>query len=90
MNLSIYDIDGQEGFFVPSSAFRDLTKEAGANAMNMNMNFNSSGQDLESTAMQTLQQTLRSVTSAVSANIKKNRARIKYNTDIYLVDTNNR
>jgi len=90
ISLTIYDIDGQEGFFVPSSAFRDLAKEAGAQAMNMNLNMNTSGQDLESTAMQTLQQTLRSITSAVSSNIKKNKARIKYNTDIYLVDTGNK
>ena len=25
--LSVYDNDGQEGFFVPSSAFRDLSKD---------------------------------------------------------------
>lgn len=88
VDLSVYDIDGQEGFYVPTSAFRDLAKEAGGNAMNMNMNINSSGQNLESMAMQTLQQTLRSITSAASANIKQNRAKIKYNTEIYLVDNN--
>lgn len=91
VNLSVYDIDGQEGFFVPSSAFRDLAKEAGANAMQMNMNVNSSsGQSVEGMALQTLQQTLQSLTSAASSNIRKNRAKIKYNTDIYLVDTNSK
>lgn len=91
VNLSVYDIDGQEGFFVPSSAFRGLAKEAGANAMQMNMNVNSSsGQSVEGMALQTLQQTLQSLTSAASSNIRKNRAKIKYNTDIYLVDTNSK
>ncbi|MGG6496694.1 UNVERIFIED_CONTAM: conjugative transposon protein TraM, partial [Bacteroidetes bacterium 56_B9] len=27
VDLSVYDNDGQEGFFVPSSAFRDLSKD---------------------------------------------------------------
>jgi len=92
INLSVYDIDGQEGFFVPTSAFRDLAKEAGASAMQMNMNINSSGggQTVEGMAMQTLQQTLQSITSAASSNIKKNRAKIKYNTEIYLVDMNSK
>lgn len=90
VSLTIYDIDGQEGFFVPTSVFRDMAKEAGSQAMNMNLNMNSSGNGLESTAMQTLEQTLRSITSAVSSNIRQNKARIKYNTDIYLVDTGNK
>ena len=90
VDLSIYDLDGQEGLFVPSSSFRDLAKEAGSNAMNMNMNINSSGQNLEGMAMQTLQQTLQSVTGAVSSEIKKNRAKLKFNTEIYLVDANNK
>ena len=39
VNLSVYDNDGMEGFYVPESAFRDLMKEAGSQAMQQNMQF---------------------------------------------------
>ena len=33
VNLSVFDNDGMEGFYVPESAFRDMMKDAGAQAM---------------------------------------------------------
>lgn len=91
VQLTVYDLDCMKGFYVPSSDFRDLTKELGAGAMNMNVNMNSNSgqQSLESVAMQTLQQAFQSTTSALGNQIRKNRARIKYNTEIYLVDESN-
>lgn len=87
VNLRIYDLDCMEGFYVPLSSFRELAKDVGSSAMNMNMNINSTGeQNLESMAMQTLQQALSATTSAISNNIKQNKAKIKFNTEIYLVD----
>jgi conjugative transposon TraM protein len=89
VELTVYDMDCQEGFYVPSSAFRDLAKNAGAGAMGgVNVNMSSSGQDLQSVAMQSLQQALTATTSAVSSSIKKNRAKIKYNTEVYLISKN--
>lgn len=38
VNLSVYDNDGMEGFYVPESAFRDMMKDAGAQAMQSNIN----------------------------------------------------
>jgi conjugative transposon TraM protein len=90
VNLSIYDNDGMEGFYVPESAFRDLMKEAGSQAMQQNMQFgNNYGSTLngESVALQALQNIYQSASSAVSANMRKNRARIKYNTIVYLINT---
>lgn len=91
VNLSVYDNDGMEGFYVPESAFRDMMKEAGAQAMSNNMQFGDSygGSSLtgESVALQALQNVYQSATSAVSANIRKNKARIKYNTIVYLINT---
>lgn len=91
VNLSVYDNDGMEGFYVPESAFRDMMKEAGAQAMQQNMQFNNGygGSYLtgESVALQALQNIYQSASSAVSANIRKNKARIKYNTIVYLVNT---
>ena len=92
IELAVYDLDGMEGFYVPDSKFREVSKEIGANAMNMNMNLNNnSGQmSLESMAMQSLQQVVQGTTQAVSKTIRQNRARIKYNTNVYLVDKSNK
>ena len=92
INLAVYDLDGMVGFFVPSSSFREVSKDVGANAMNMNMNLNSNSgnMNMESLAMQSLQQVVQGTTQAVSKNIRQNRARIKYNTNIYLVDKSNK
>lgn len=90
VNLSVYDNDGMEGFYVPESAFRDMMREAGSQAMQQNMQFgNNYGSTLngESVALQALQNIYQSASSAVSANMRKNRARIKYNTIVYLINT---
>lgn len=91
VGLSVYDNDGMEGFYVPESAFRDLMKDARANALQSNINFDGGyggGLSSEAVALQALQNMYQSATSAVSANIRKNKARIKYNTIVYLVNTN--
>lgn len=92
ISLSVYDLDCMEGFYVPSSSFRDLAKEVGAGAMQMSVNMNSSDgeQSVETIAMQSLQQAFSSVTNAISGSIRQNKAKIKFNTEVYLVDTNAR
>ena len=92
VNLSIFDNDGMEGFYVPESAFRDFMKEAGANTVQQNISFESesgygSGISGEAIALQALQNMYNSATSAVSANIRKNKAKIKYNTVVYLINS---
>jgi len=87
----VYDNDGMEGFYVPESAFRDMMRDAGAQAMQNNIQFDTgSGSSLsgETVALQALQNVYQSATSAVSANIRKNKARIKYNTIVYLINSN--
>lgn len=87
----MYDNDGMEGFYVPESAFRDMMRDAGAQAMQNNIQFDTgSGSSLsgETVALQALQNVYQSATSAVSANIRKNKARIKYNTIVYLINSN--
>lgn len=91
INLTVYDLDCMEGFYVPESSFRELAKNIGSQAMNMNMNINSTGeQSLESMAMQTLQQAMTATTSAISGNIRQNKAKIKFNTEVYLVDNSSK
>lgn len=92
VNLSVYDNDGMEGFYVPESAFRDMMKEAGAQAIQQNMQFgNNTGSTVsgESVALQALQNIYQSASSALSSNMRKNKARIKYNTIVYLINTSN-
>ncbi len=76
VNLSVFDNDGMEGFYVPESAFRDFMKEAGASTVQQNISFESesgygSGISGEAIALQALQNMYNSATSAVSANILK-------------------
>ena len=91
VNLSVYDNDGMEGFYVPESAFRDMMRDAGAQAMQSNIQFDngSGGSSLrgETVALQALQNVYQSASSAVSANMRKNKARIKYNTIVYLINS---
>ncbi|WP_304649744.1 conjugative transposon protein TraM, partial [uncultured Duncaniella sp.] len=77
VNLSVFDNDGMEGFYVPESAFRDFMKEAGSSTVQQNISFESengygSGISGEAIALQALQNMYNSATSAVAANIRKN------------------
>lgn len=90
VNLSVYDNDGMEGFYVPESTFREMVKDASASVANQSVNFDtggSTGISAELLALQALQNVYRSTSSAVSNNIRKNKARIKYNTIVYLINS---
>lgn len=90
VNLSIYDNDGMEGFYVPESTFREMVKDASSSIANQQLNFDMSGEtgiSGEMIALQALQNMYRSASSAVSSNIRKNKAKIKYNTIVYLINT---
>lgn len=89
VNLSVYDNDGMEGFYVPLSVFRNFLKEAGSQAIQNNVNFNNSGMAIsaEAMALQALQNVYGSATSAISSNLKEDKARIKYNTIVYLINS---
>lgn len=92
VNLSVFDNDGMEGFYVPESTFREMVKDASASVANQSVNFDtggSTGISAELLALQALQNVYRSTSSAVSNNIRKNKARIKYNTIVYLINTQN-
>ena len=92
VDLSVFDNDGMEGFYVPASAFREFMKQAGTNVLGQNMQFSSYGGygsslNGESLALQALQNIYSAGTSAISANIRKNKAKIKYNTIVYLINS---
>lgn len=90
ISLSIYDVtDGLEGLYVPSSQFRETTKDIGSSAMqgNMNLNAASSGNSVSQWAGQALQNAYQRTSNAISKAIKKNRAHLKYGTQVYLVNS---
>ena len=89
IHLSVYDLDGMLGFYVPESAFRDMMKDASSAAMQSNISFDSgggSGISTQALALQAIQNAYQSTSSAISQAIKKNRAKIKYNTIVYLIN----
>ena len=89
IHLSVYDLDGMLGFYVPESAFRDMMKDASSAAMQSNISFDSgggSGISTQALALQAIQNAYQSTSSAISQTIKKNRAKIKYNTIVYLIN----
>ncbi len=92
VNLSVFDNDGMEGFYVPESEFRDFVKDAGSNVVQQDINIESgggygSGISGEAIALQALQNMYNSATSALSSNMRRNKAKIKYNTIVYLINS---
>ena len=90
VNLSIYDTDGLEGLYVPSSNFRDTTKDVASGAMNNSSTLTSSsttaGNSLIQWGNQAITNAVQKTSNAISKSIKKNSAKLKYGTFVYLVN----
>ena len=88
VSLSIYDTDGLEGLYVPSSSFRETSKEVASSAMSGNISMNQGSYDnsLAQWGMQAIQNAYQRTTNAISKSIKKNSAKLKYGTFVYLVN----
>lgn len=86
INLSIFDRDGMEGLYVPASAFREFTKELGSTSM-QGMQINQTSTTQQEFLMSSIQRAFQSTSEAVAKAIRKNKAKFKYNTFVYLIDT---
>lgn len=87
VDLIALDIDGIKGLYVPKSEFRDASKAAASQALQGGqMNISTSPDNFVGMAAQAVQNAYQSVSQAVSSNITKNKATIKYNTIIYLTN----
>ena len=88
VSLSLYDTDGLEGLYVPSSSFRETARDVAAGAVGSNMSINqgSYGNSLSQWGMQAVQNAYQRTTSAVGKVIRKNSAELKYGTFVYLVN----
>jgi len=85
IKLDIYDNDGMKGLYVPQSTFREITRELGGTAVQGQQLSLDNGSFIENTAGKLFQSTSR----AISNLIRKNKAKLKYNTFIYLIDESN-
>lgn len=89
VSLSIYDTDGLEGLYVPGSSFRETAQDVASGAMNGNMSFNNgtTGNSFSQWGMQAIQNAYQRTSNAISKAIKKNKAKLKYGTHVYLVNS---
>lgn len=86
VKLDLYDTDGLPGLYVPESAFREFTKDLGGNSM-QGVNIQGNSTDANQFLMSSLDKMFQSTSSAIASLIRKNKARIKYNSYIYLIDS---
>ena len=88
INLSIYDTDGMEGLYVPSSTFRETAKDIGSSAMQQSMSIDGSNSNnsVAQWAQQTVQQAYQRTSQAISKAIRKNKVKLKYGTRVYLIN----
>lgn len=87
VDLSVLDVDGIQGLYVPKSDFRDATKAIASQAVQGGqMNTNANSESFVGVAAQALQNAYQGITQAVSNNITKNKATVKYNTIVYLTN----
>ena len=89
INLSLYDTDGMEGLYVPSSQFRETTKDVASGAVtgNVDMNTTNTGSSFSQWGMQTMQNAYKKTTNAIGKAIKKNKVKLKYGTFVYLINS---
>lgn len=84
VKLSVYDQDGLAGLYVPASAFRDFTKDLSGNTMQgVSISSGSTGSQL---LMSSMDKVFQSTSSAIAGAIRKNKAKIKYGTQVFLID----
>ena len=91
VSLALYDTDGLEGLYVPSSQFRETTKDVGSGALSntssLTNSSTTSGNSLATWGAQTITNAVQKTSNAISKAIKKNNAKLKYCTFVYLINS---
>lgn len=82
INLSIYDVDGMKGLYVPQSVFRDMIREMGSNSV-QGTQMDMGGEDFFTTIGSKL---FTSTSKSIANLIKTNKAKLKYNSYVFLID----
>ncbi|WP_181308813.1 conjugative transposon protein TraM [Rufibacter sp. XAAS-G3-1] len=87
VNLSIYDNDGMSGLYVPASQFRDFTKELAARTtQGQSMSFEQDPSNQNEMMFKMMDRMVQTTTRAAGKAFKENKAKLKYNTTVYLID----
>ena len=88
VSLTLYDTDGMEGLYVPSSSFRETSKDVASSALNGNVNMNNgtTGNSFTQWGMQAVQNAYQRTSNAISKVVKQNKVKLKYGTFVYLVN----
>ena len=90
VNLSLYDTDGLEGLYVPGSSFRETTKDVASGAMSNTSSLTNSstntGNPLIQWGNQAISNAVQKTSNSISKAIRKNSAKIKYGTFVYLIN----
>lgn len=82
VNLSIYDVDGMKGLYVPQSMFRDMIQEMGSNSV-QGTQMDMGGQSFFTSIGSKL---FTSTSKSIANLIKTNKAKLKYNSYVFLID----
>ena len=87
ISLSIYDLDGIEGLYIPESQFRETAKDVVGSATEQNMQFNNTGTgSMAQWVAQATQNAYQKTSQAIGKAIKKKSVRLKYGTHVYLIN----
>jgi conjugative transposon TraM protein len=85
INLHVYDNDGLAGIYVPSSAFREFTRDIGASG-SQGVTIQQMAENNNQLVMGVLSKMFQSTTTAVNKLIRSNKVKVKYNTQVFLID----
>ena len=82
VHLSIYDLDGMKGLYVPQSVFREMIREMGSNSV-QGTQIDMSGSGFFTSIGSKL---FTSTSKSIANLIKTNKAKLKYNSYVFLID----
>lgn len=82
INLSIYDVDGMKGLYIPRSKFREMVKTLGETSVQGNNMDNAN----ESFYSSLISKAFTSTSTMIANLIRQNKVKLKYNSFIYLID----
>jgi len=87
VKLEVYDMDGIKGVYIPSSIYREFSRELSSSAVSGIAMDSSSEKNQQ--MMSLLGRMFQSTTGALNKLIRSNKARIRYPSMLYLVDQSN-
>lgn len=82
INLTIYDVDGMEGLYVPHSTFRQMMRELGQNSI-QGTNMDSGGEGFFTSLFS---RAFTSTSRTIANLIRQNKVKLKYNSYVYLIN----